>query len=167
MARWKVAARLADELERRRQYRASLVERHLDGSMGGVNTRKLARALLERGSSACTVARRREKCLDCCCCQPSEVDQCTGGRLQSVAVPVWDQSIFEPEGEPGSFASCQRSPGISRLTFCEGWGRRLVVARRADSSSGLRMMRPRRRGRDGLWERIVPATNRLATARHL
>jgi hypothetical protein len=46
MARWKVAARLADELERRRQYRASLVEKHLDGSTGGVDPRKLERALV-------------------------------------------------------------------------------------------------------------------------
>jgi hypothetical protein len=48
MARWKVAARLAAELARRRQYRGSLVERHPDGSMGGVDVRKLERGLLER-----------------------------------------------------------------------------------------------------------------------
>jgi hypothetical protein len=48
MARWRVAARLEDELERRRQYRGSLVERHPDGSTGGVDTRKVERALLER-----------------------------------------------------------------------------------------------------------------------
>jgi hypothetical protein len=48
MARWKVAARLEDELARRRQYRGSLVEWHPDGSTGGVDTRRLERALLER-----------------------------------------------------------------------------------------------------------------------
>jgi len=31
--------------------------------------------------------------------------------LQFVAVPVWDQSIFEPEGQPGSFSSCEGVPG--------------------------------------------------------
>jgi hypothetical protein len=78
MARWKVAARLADELARRRQYRGSLVERHLDGSTGGVDTRKLERALLERvHPPAPLLDVIREKCLDCCCCQSSEVDRCT------------------------------------------------------------------------------------------
>jgi hypothetical protein len=78
MARWKVAARLEDELERRRQYRGSLVERHPDGSTGGVDTRKLDRALLERvHPPAPLLDVIREKCLDCCCYQPSEVDKCT------------------------------------------------------------------------------------------
>jgi hypothetical protein len=78
MARWKVAARLADELERRWQYRGSLIERHPDGSMGGVDSRKLGRALLERvHPPAPLLDVIREKCLDCCCCQPSEVDRCT------------------------------------------------------------------------------------------
>jgi hypothetical protein len=43
MARWRIAARLEDELERRRQYRGCLVERHPDGSTGGVDIRKLER----------------------------------------------------------------------------------------------------------------------------
>jgi hypothetical protein len=85
MARWKVAARLEDELTRRRQYRGSLVERHPDGSTGGVDTRELERALLERvHPPAPLLDVIREKCLDCCCYQPGEIDRCT-----AVACSLW------------------------------------------------------------------------------
>jgi hypothetical protein len=51
-----VAAGLEDELERRRQYRGSLVEWHPDGSTGVLGTRKVGSSLAGAGSSACAVA---------------------------------------------------------------------------------------------------------------
>jgi hypothetical protein len=30
-----------------------------------------------------------------------------GGWVQFVTVPVWDQSVFEPAGQAGSFSSCE------------------------------------------------------------
>jgi len=85
MARWKVAARLEHELERRRQYRGSFIVTHPDGSTGGVDTRKLERALLERvHPPAPLLDVIRAKCLDCCCYQASEVDRCT-----AVACSLW------------------------------------------------------------------------------
>jgi hypothetical protein len=128
MARWRVAARLEDEFERRRQYRGSLVERHSDGSTGGVDTRKPERALLERvHPPAPLVDVIREKCLHCCCYQSGEVEL-HGGCVQSLAVPVWDQSVFESQGQCGSFASCKRSPTIPDWLI-HGTGRGTIASR--------------------------------------
>ncbi len=55
-----------------------------------------------------------------------------------------------PPGRMGLFAGRRLAVGV--CTCARRWrGRRLIVASRADRLSGLRMMRPRRRGRDGLW----------------
>jgi hypothetical protein len=86
MARWKVAARLEAELERRRrQYRGSFIETRPDGSTAGLDTRTLGRALLERAHPpAPSLDVIREKCLDCCCYQPGEIDPST-----AVACSLW------------------------------------------------------------------------------
>jgi hypothetical protein len=50
-----------------------------------VDARKLDRALLERvHPPAPLLDVIREKCLDCCCYQPSEIDRCT-----AVACSLW------------------------------------------------------------------------------
>jgi hypothetical protein len=110
MARWKVAARLADELGRRRQYRGSLVERHPDGSAGGVDTRNLERALLERvhpSAPLLDVIRETR-----CCCQPSEVDRCT-----AVGCSLWPyrfgtNPFSNRRGNPEVFLIAKESRGL-------------------------------------------------------
>jgi hypothetical protein len=113
MARWKVGARLKDELERRRQYRASLVERHPDGSTGGVDTRRLERALLERAHPPAPLLDViREKRLDCCCWQPGEVGRCT-----AVGCSLWPyrfgtNPFSNRKGNLESLLRLKRSPAI-------------------------------------------------------
>jgi hypothetical protein len=119
MARWKVAARLADELARRRQYRGSLIERHPDGSMdmGGVDTRQLERALLERAHPPAPLLDViREKCLDCCCCQPGEVDRCT-----AVACSLWPyrfgtNPFSNRRGNPEAFLRAKEARLVERAS---------------------------------------------------
>jgi hypothetical protein len=85
MARWKNAALLEDQLERRRQYKGRLTQKAPDGGTGGLHPRDMDRALLEQAHPPAPLLDViREKCLDCSVYQPGEVDRCT-----AVACSLW------------------------------------------------------------------------------
>jgi hypothetical protein len=128
MARWKVAARLEAELERRRQYRGSFIETRPDGSTAGLDTRTLERALLERvHPPAPLLDVIREKCLDCCCCQPGEVDRCT-----AVGCSLWPYRLgTNPfSNRRGNPEALLRAKEARSLESASGEGRNVITGLR-------------------------------------
>jgi hypothetical protein len=113
MARWRKPTLLEGVLEQRRQSKDGLIEIHPNGSISGGDPRKIDRAVLQQAHPAAPLLDViREKCLDCCCYQPSEVDQCT-----AIACSLWPyrfgtNPFSNRKGNPDAFRSHKTTPAI-------------------------------------------------------